>query len=282
LAGRRVAKDAVRKTAAPEDACGERGATGRRPRFRVKTLGPVLWRKTGADLPLRVVVIAPLGYRLPKGSMILYRKPCYLLYTDPDLPHEELLQSFLWRWRIEVNFREEKSLLDTGEAQVRTEPSNKHLPAMTVAAYAMLWIAALQTLSEGEALSCLQPPKWRNRLQGTRQLPSTGDLLRLLRVEPWAGALRPTVSCTSRTIPRLTRTRRNSPPVSPVLSSAPPEPEAAHESLADPRPPTPPQGPNSRRFAEQIITSLNSHRIGSPNAVRVGGPAIPQRERQGR
>jgi hypothetical protein len=166
-------------------------ATGQRHRFRIKTLGPVLWRKTGADLPLRVVVIAPLGYRLRKGSMILYRKPCYLLCTDPDLPLEELLQSFLWRWGIEVNFREEKSLLGTGEAQVRTEPSNKHLPAMTVAAYAMLWIAALQTLSEGEALSCLQPPKWRNRPQGARQLPSTGDLLRLLRVELWAGALRP-------------------------------------------------------------------------------------------
>lgn len=166
-------------------------AAGRRHDFRIKTIDRVLWRKAGADLPLRVVVIAPLGYRLRNGSRILYRQPAYLICTDPDLPLEKLLQCYLWRWGIEVNFREEKTLIGTGKAQVRTATSNQHLPAVTVAAYAMLWTAALQELSKGANLQGLKPPKWRKDRADEGKLPSTGDLLRLLRYEIWAGALRP-------------------------------------------------------------------------------------------
>ncbi len=166
-------------------------ASGKRHEFRIKTLGPVLWRKAGAKLPLRLVVIAPIGYRLRKGSKMLYRQPAYLFCTDPDLPIEELLQDYLWRWGIEVNFREEKELLGTGEAQVRTAPSNQHLPAMTVAAYSMLWTAALKAYCGGVELPCWKPPKWREQPECDRKLPSTGELLRLLRIELWAGAIRP-------------------------------------------------------------------------------------------
>jgi hypothetical protein len=41
-----------------------------------------------------------------------------------------------------VNFREEKAIIGTGEAQVRTPSSNQLLPAVTVAAYAILFDAA--------------------------------------------------------------------------------------------------------------------------------------------
>jgi len=166
-------------------------AAGKRHEFRVKTMDPVLWRKAGADLPLRVVVIAPLGYRLRNGSRMLYRQPAYLICTDPDLPLEKLLQYYLWRWGIEVNFREEKAIIGTGEAQVRTPSSNQHLPAVTVAAYAMLWTVTLQALAGGSVFQGLQPPKWRKNRAIAGNLPSTGDLLRLLRFETWAGVLRP-------------------------------------------------------------------------------------------
>ena len=88
------------------------------------------------------MVIAPLGYRLRNGSRMLYRQPVYLICTDPDLPLEKLLQYYLRRWGIEVNFREEKAIIGTGEAQVRIPSSNQHLPAVTVAAYAILFDAA--------------------------------------------------------------------------------------------------------------------------------------------
>lgn len=166
-------------------------AAGKRHDFRVKTMGPVLWRKAGADMLIRVVVIAPLGYRLRNGSRMLYRQPAYLICTDPDMPLEKFLQYYLWRWGIEVNFREEKTLIGTGQAQVRTASSNQHLPAVTVAAYAMLWTVTLQALAQASAFQGLQPPKWRKDRAHDGNLPSTGDLLRLLRYETWAGALRP-------------------------------------------------------------------------------------------
>ena len=120
----------------------------------------MLWRKSGAQHKLRMVVIAPLGYRLRAGGKLLYRHPAYLLCTDPDLPLEELLQYYLWRWGIEVNFREEKQLLGAGEAQVRTSASNQHLPATVVAAYALLWTAALRSRQAGAALATVPPPHW--------------------------------------------------------------------------------------------------------------------------
>ena len=166
-------------------------AAGKRHDFRIKTMGPVLWRKAGADRLIRVVVIAPLGYRLRNGSRMLYRQPAYLICTDPDMPLEKFLQCYLWRWGIEVNFREEKTLIGTGQAHVGTPASNQHLPAVTVAAYAMLWTVTLQALAKGADLQGLHPPKWRRARAHDGNLPSTGDLLRLLRYETWAGALRP-------------------------------------------------------------------------------------------
>src|SRR6185369_5946917 len=49
----------------------------------VKVLPLVFWRNVGPDLPLLLLVIQPLGYRLRKGSKLLYRKPAFLICTDP-------------------------------------------------------------------------------------------------------------------------------------------------------------------------------------------------------
>jgi hypothetical protein len=167
-------------------------AAGKRHHMRIKTLGPVLWRKAGAGLPVRIVVIAAPAYRRRKGSKLLYRQPACLLCTDTQMPLAELVQYYLWRWGIEVNFREEKTLMGTGQAQVRTEASNQELPAMSVAAYAMLWVAALAT-RKGHALrSLIKPPKWRRSGRGDLPaLPTTGELIRQLRCEVWGAALRP-------------------------------------------------------------------------------------------
>lgn len=165
-------------------------AAGQRHTFKIKTLGPILWRKSGADCPLRVVVIAPIGYRLRQGSRLLYRQPAFLICTDPDKPLEEVLQEYLWRWGIEVNFRDEKTLIGTGEAQVRDPASNRNQPAVTVAAYALLWIAALKLMKTGAAPPHLQPPKWRAAQRDcARPELATGELLRALRCELWAPQL---------------------------------------------------------------------------------------------
>ena len=169
-------------------------AAGKKHAFKIKFLGPVQWRKTGTDLRVRIVVIAPLGYRLREGGRVLYRQPAYLLCTDAELAIEQLLQYYLWRWGIEVNFREEKTLIGVGQAQVRGTASNQHQPAVCVAAYSLLWAAALGARQQGLQLAYLKTPLWRAQRQHGEdgpKLPSTGELLRLLRYECWAGAIRP-------------------------------------------------------------------------------------------
>lgn len=163
--------------------------SGKQHTFKIKTRSQMLWRKTGTQQMLRVVVIAPTPYRLRKGSKLLYRQPAYLICTDENLPLEDLLQYYLWRWGIEVNFREEKTLLGTGDAQVRTPASNQHLPGVMVATYALLWVAALRMKSRGAMPTIIRPPCWRKKRKSSGSLPSTGDLLRTLRHETWAASL---------------------------------------------------------------------------------------------
>lgn len=165
-------------------------AAGRRHEFSVKIMGPALWRKAGPDCPVRVVVIAPVGYRLRAGARVLYRQPAFIICTDPRMSLEDIVQYYLWRWGIEVNFRDEKTLLGTGEAQVRTPASNRIQPAVTVAAYSCLWLAALQLRQQGEWPEQVRPPKWR-RHRPHAATPTTGDLVRALRCELWSEQLNP-------------------------------------------------------------------------------------------
>ena len=155
--------------------------------FRVKSLGPLKWRKAGGDQELQLLVIAPLGYRLSKNSKILYRMPAYLICTDPHLPLEELLQIYLWRWGIEVNFRDQKTILGMGQAQVRTEHAVEAVPALITAAYAMLLIAAKRTMGHSFThKQALPTPKWQN---SKPKKMSTQKLINQLKAEMWGEAM---------------------------------------------------------------------------------------------
>ncbi len=165
-------------------------ATGKWRDFQVKTIGPVRWRAAGA-LDLRLVVIRPVGYRLRTGARRLYTQPAYLICTDPLLPLEDLLQEYIWRWDIELNHRDEKTILGVGQAQVRNEHSVDNLPASAVAAYAMLHLAAIKAYGPGGKPPAIPQAKWRNPAK--KQRPSTQDLINELRRELWARAIRPEV-----------------------------------------------------------------------------------------
>lgn len=151
--------------------------------FRVKVLRPLRALQAGGHQELQLLVIAPLGYRLRKGSKLLYRQPAFLVCTDPALELPTLLQSYLWRWDIEVNFRDQKSLLGIGQAQVRNPKSVQSQPALAVAAYGLLLLAAakanLQTLSQ---------PKWRSDPEPKRL--STASLINLLRHHLWSASIK--------------------------------------------------------------------------------------------
>jgi hypothetical protein len=155
--------------------------------FKVKRLQGVLSPVLGAPA-CQLLVIAPLGYRPRAGSRLLYRQPAYLLCTDPKLSLRRLLQYYLWRWDIEVNFRDEKTLLGVGQAQVRTSESTGRVPATAVAAYGLLLAAAAKAFPGQEDPRLFPPPRWRTK---TPPRPSTSALLDHLRFELFAHALKP-------------------------------------------------------------------------------------------
>ena len=160
---------------------------GKMHRFRVKTLAPVLWKKAGPGYPLRLLVVAPVGYRLRKGSKLLYRQPAYLICTDPDLPLDLFLQLALWRWDIEVNHRDEKQIIGVGEAQVWSSLSVARQPALAVASYAMLLLAGERAFQGQQTRGAVRLPKWQHK--DPQQRMSTQELLRQLRSEVWRYAI---------------------------------------------------------------------------------------------
>ena len=162
-------------------------AAGKKHEFRVKTLARVQWRTAGHTTLLRLVVIAPLGYRLRKGSRLLYRQPAYLICTDPQAPLEKVLQAYLWRWGIEVNHRDEKQLIGVGQAQVRAKNSVNHVPALLVASYSLLRLAAYRAYRIGPPLPEVPPPRWYPN--GKPQPPSMSRVTQQLRAELWGKAL---------------------------------------------------------------------------------------------
>ncbi len=161
-------------------------AAGKVHQFSVKVVKGLRWRAAGEKHILQLVVIRPLGYRLSKKSPILYRKPAYLLCTDPDLDIKELLQAYLWRWEIEVNFRDEKTLIGAGEAQVRNSNSVEILPAFLTAIYAFILLAAHKVVSVDNKWM-LPRPRWYRKKKNHRL--STGEIINLLRTELWAKSI---------------------------------------------------------------------------------------------
>jgi hypothetical protein len=158
-------------------------ASGTSHTFEVKTIAPVRWLGTG-ETDVRLVIVRPLAYRPRKGAKLLYRNPVYLVCTDPQLPLERLLQSYVWRWEIEVNFRDEKTVLGVGEAQVRTKAAVETVPAFVVAAYAFLLLAGTSRI-RGKAL--LPQPKWRKSIPLERE--STAKMIGRLRAQLWGKAM---------------------------------------------------------------------------------------------
>jgi hypothetical protein len=154
--------------------------------LRFKRVQKVMWRAAGAHQTLQLIVIAPLAYRLRKGSKLLYRDPAFLICTDSDMEPSEIIETYFQRWDIEVNFRDEKTLLGVGQAQVRCEASVEAAPAFAVAAYSMMLVSAERAF--GNSPDTLLPqPKWAASSRGPRT--STQQLIHQLRAEVWGRGL---------------------------------------------------------------------------------------------
>lgn len=134
---------------------------GKHRRIRFKEVEGVLWKRGAGRRKLRLIVIAPVPYKLSKNSRTNYREPAYFLSTDLESPIKLLIQACFDRWQIEVNHRDEKTLLGVGQAQVRNPRSIPRHPGLAVASYALLLIAALQCHGPGRTDDYQPHPKWR-------------------------------------------------------------------------------------------------------------------------
>lgn len=143
-----------------------------------KEVPSLCWPTVTGQRPMRLILIRAAGYRLRKGSKLLYREPAFLITTDLSTPAAELIAAYLARWEIEVNFRDEKSLLGVGQAQVRHPQAVTRAPAFLVAAYAMLLWSNICVFGDRRTEAFARLPLWR-RAEPLR--PSTRDLIRLLQ-----------------------------------------------------------------------------------------------------
>jgi len=143
-----------------------------------KEVPRLCWPKVTQDRPMRLIVIKAPGYRLRKGSKLLYREPAFLITTDLTTPAAELIAAYLARWEVEVNFRDEKTLLGVGQAQVRHAQSVARAPAFLVAAYSMLLWSNIRIFGDRRTQQFDRLPAWRNTEPAR---PSTRDLIRLLQ-----------------------------------------------------------------------------------------------------
>jgi len=154
--------------------------------LRYKRRTGLMWRAAGAHQVLQLIVIAPLAYRLRQGSKLLYRQPAFLLCTDEHLDPQVVIETYIARWDMEVNFREEKTLLGVGQAQVRTLRSVESAPALSVAAYALLLLATQRAFADSPP-ALLPRPKWIRPSPHTRI--STQQAIHQLRAEVWGRGL---------------------------------------------------------------------------------------------
>lgn len=147
-------------------------------KVRYKRIERAKWHVAGEKAVVQIVVIAPLRYKKRKDGPWCYTQPAYLVCTDPNVPVVELIQTYLWRWGIEVNFKEEKQLFGAGQTQVRNKSSVSSAPAVCIATYAALLLAGIRAYGFDSKPPSVSPPKWYPQKNNARLTSS--DLIKQL------------------------------------------------------------------------------------------------------
>lgn len=144
---------------------------------RYKELSDIYWETGAKRRSLRLFVVAPTAYRVRKTGRQRYRETAFLLTTVVKENSKNLLQLYFDRWQIEVNHREEKDTLGLGQAQLHNFTAVPKQPALVVAAYSALILAALIAYGPFRTDDYLPLPRWR----ANANRPSCLDLITLLR-----------------------------------------------------------------------------------------------------
>lgn len=152
---------------------------GKRRKVRYKEVTGVFWQGGARKRPLRLFVIAATPYKKRKSGRLYYRHPAFLLTTMLAGSGRQLLQMYFDRWQIEVNHRDEKDTLGVGQAQMWNPVSVPKQPALVVASYSAMLLAALKAFGPGRGDAYAPLPRWRS----SAKRPSCLDMCAILRRE---------------------------------------------------------------------------------------------------
>ena len=154
---------------------------GKNISVRYKRIARAKWKPAGEKRTIQVVVLGPLQRGRTVQGQLKYTQPAFLLCTDPDMPIADLIQTYMIRWGIEVNFRDEKQLFGIGQAQVRHARRVMVAPLVAIASYAALLLAGREEFSDGRKPAHLRTGKWQRRWK--HQSYRTSDLRKQLYSE---------------------------------------------------------------------------------------------------
>ena len=158
-------------------------AAGKLRTFQYKTIERCRWKGAGAR-DLRLILVRPLSQHPHEaGRRLFFAHPGYLLVSDPQLDVRRALQAYVWRWEIEVGFREQKTGLGLGQAQTRTRSSCTWLLQFQAFVYALMLLAARTA-----RISAPPRPRWQGRAVPNQRI-TFGQIQSLMRIELWSSAL---------------------------------------------------------------------------------------------
>jgi SRSO17 transposase len=128
---------------------------GKEHRYRVKER--VVRSKIFGNRNLRLLVVAPVYY--VRGRVKGHREPLYLLTTDMTSPLAVLLEHYIWRWEIELNFKDEKSIFGIHDPQVWNPDAVERRSPFIALVYSLFMLACHRTFQENNPIAYA---KWRN------------------------------------------------------------------------------------------------------------------------
>ncbi len=178
--------------------------------LKVKRIGPLRWRGAG-ERDQCLLIVQPRATAADGQTRRIWHDPVYLLATDPELTNERIAQVYLWRWEIELNFRDEKTLLGMGQAQVRSARSCERVAQLIAIAYGALMLAVAAAGRAGaHGDHSLPRPRWRKERPHERC--STAQAISQLRAQLWGRALGiENFSDFARTTPSHTKSQKFAP-----------------------------------------------------------------------
>jgi len=137
------------------------GGKRRKVRYKEVTGRALAGRRAGKGPYACFLCLAGHAYRKRKSGKLYYRHPAFLLTTVPERSPGNCCKCTSTGGRSKVNHRDEKDTLGVVGADVEPVSVPKQ-PALVVASYSALLLAALKAFGPGRGEAYAALPRWRS------------------------------------------------------------------------------------------------------------------------